>query len=119
MTKVEKTAFDELKHELAIAKALRFTEFVEPDVPVPDLSANRVNGWSFYIYQGVNVKKSCSSSVHHHVGDWDKTSSQRPITQYSTRLLALRAGRAKLEMDCAKLLADVDAEIEKESKVTP
>lgn len=113
MNKKERAAFHALTQELRIAKALRFTEPVNRDIAPPTDSGIR-NGWDFNDYSEGFVKKACTSASYHSFGCWDKTDSQRPRMIYSSRLLALRAMRHSMEKKYAAILANVDAEIEKE-----
>ena len=103
MTKKEQARLAVLRHELALAKALRWTEPVEPDVqpPVKGLSVG-------YTYIGDRVEPARSSVVFHAVGRQDKTDSQGCRSLYSTRLLALKALRHAVEKDCAEKLARID-----------
>lgn len=92
MNKKELAEMEELKTELA----LRLYEPIEPDLLPPDVNSrepNRpdiINGWVFNVYN-MSVSKACSSSVFHGIGEWDKTSSQKPIKLYSTEKLAYKA----------------------------
>lgn len=123
MNKKEQAEMDALRKELAIAKALRFTDKVKPDVPPPtgggfsNGSMDLTRGWDAHAclssYNSYRVEKACSSSVHHGTG-WEKTSSQWPRHLYSTRLLALRACRNQLEELVARSLAEIDLDIERE-----
>lgn len=60
------------------------------------------------------VEPACSSEISHGFGSNDETRSQGGMALYSTRMLALRALRNAVEMDCAKRLLDIDERIEKE-----
>jgi hypothetical protein len=118
MNKKEQAAFDDLQAQLRIAKALRFTEPVKTDVPIPESfrDSSLAKGWLYNAYVSGNprVEKSCSSSVHHSFGNDDKTTTQGACRLYSTKLRALRAMRHEVEQRVAKILADIDAEIEAE-----
>lgn len=113
LTKREHEAFARLEYELAIARALRFTEPVEPDVMPPEGrygDKGLSKGWTFNAYsQTVDV--GCSSSVSHAIGRTDKTTSQRAIRLYSSKLLALKALRHEVELKCASQLAAIDRQI--------
>ncbi len=126
MTKKEAAEMEALRRDLRIARAMRFTEPVRPDVPCPQGVSGRVLGWHSHAYQGVTACKGWAESGRHGDG-WDEprgSASQGGRWLYSTRLLALRAGRHELEMQFARTLAEVDADIEKElvletNSVTP
>lgn len=119
MNKKEKAALEDAIQELAIARALRWSDQPVPDYDVlPPEYGSRENlsrGWvpSHYFerYGSSNyASKGCSSSVDHGSG-WEKTTTQGPRKMYSTRLLALRRTRANAERQFAKVLAEIDAEI--------
>lgn len=123
MTKREQAEMDALRKEVRIARALRFSEPVEPDVPIPSGFSELSTG--FYVWangpdrvhhRSVAVDVACSSSSGHAFGSTAKTNSQGPRRLYSSRLLALKAGRADLARQCAESLAWVDEQIEKEEK---
>ena len=121
MNKREQQEFESLKDELVLAKALHFTDFVEPDLPV---SANKgsevVEGFTFNEYgSNPRVEPSCSSKHYHGIGTGSRTTIQRGIDQYSTKLLALRALRNALEYQCARTLANIDQQIQKELRSVP
>lgn len=113
MNKKEQAELEELRKQLAIAKAFRFTEPVERDVQPPESYSALATGWVYNEYNCM-VSVACSNSVHHAVGRTDKTNTQRPISMYSSKLLALKGLRNALEQKYAKALADIDAQIEKE-----
>lgn len=125
MNKKEQAEMDGLRNQLRIAKALRFTEAVGPDVPIPSRAAPHAElskGWLYHQWHGeFRVEIACSSVVNHAVGRNDRTTTQQPRELYSSKLRALRDCRAAMEMDFAKALARVDAEIEAEAAkaVTP
>jgi hypothetical protein len=106
MNKKEQAEVERLKTLLS----LRFTADVLPDIPKPESGQNLVKGWSFNSYSG-RVEKSCSTCIYHGDG-WDKTSSQNPIEQYSTPVLACRAMRREVEERCARELRKIDRKIE-------
>jgi hypothetical protein len=109
MTKKEKKMVEDLKTKLA----LRFTEFVKPDIDYPKIGDGLINGYNFNSYAR-EVWKSCSTSYSHGIRNWDKTSSQQPIQQYSSKLLALKAMRNEIETKVARDLRSIDILIEKE-----
>lgn len=120
MNKKEQAELASLREELRIARAFRFTEKVEKDVPRPDCGST--SGWDINEHVGDNswdshsgVYEAWSECVSHGAGVARSMSgSQGGISLYSTKLLALRALRFALERRFAKRLADVDAMIEKE-----
>jgi hypothetical protein len=117
MNKKELAAIESLREQLRIERALRFTPDVEPDVPIPDGYGDKLSkGFTFNAWQGVRVEPACSSSNFHAAGRTDQTTTQQGKRLFSTRLLALRAGRRELELTLARMLADVDAAIEHERK---
>lgn len=120
MTKKETVEFEALRQELRIARAMRFTEAVEPDVK-PPTGSGFTKGWDMHAYQGVRVEKAWSEygrngdgwkPLDHWLDHWWGSRGSKRL--YSTRLLALRAGRHDLGMQFARMLAQVDAEIERE-----
>ena len=117
MTKKEQAEVAALKNRLSTLAALRWTEAVDPDIPIPD-GTGLAKGWLFNGY-GVwpRAEKACSSSVYHSFGSDDKTSTQGARQLYSTKLLALKAMRHEIEIQCAKKLLSVDLQIAAEKGV--
>jgi len=116
MNKKEQAEMERLKTDLLIAKAMRFTDKVEPDLmPPKSLSEGLVKGFLYNSYSP-RVERSCTSSVHHSFGSDEKTSTQNPKCLYSTELLAWKACRNAMEEEFAKKLAGVDLIIERLSK---
>lgn len=116
MTKKEQAAFAELQQELRLARALRYTEPVAPDIPIPE-GSKLTKGFLFNAYHGHGgdrVEPACSSSIYHAFGRDDKTDRQQPRRLYSTKVLALKALRHAVEKDVAKRLADIDTAIDLE-----
>lgn len=115
MTKAEKARMAELEKQLLLARALRFTDPVEPDVPIPATFGKErlAKGFLFNAYTP-RVVPACSSSVFHAFGRNDQTDSQGARRLFSTRLRALRALRHAVEMECAQKLAGIDLQIEQE-----
>lgn len=117
MNKKEQKEFDELKAQLRLAKALRWTSEVKPDIPLPTgqqlakgfLFNDYIGGWD-----GPNVAPACSSSVGHCYGSDERTTTQQPRSLYSTKLLALRGLRHAVEQKVAAILAKIDEKIETE-----
>ena len=50
--------------------------------------------------------------MYHSIGRDDKTTTQQPLSLYSTKLLALRGLRNAIEKDCMSRLRRVDQLIE-------
>jgi hypothetical protein len=117
MTKKERTEMDDLRRQLRMAKALRWTENIEPDILPP----SSFNGLSTgFVPVGIwgshaHVEEACSSSIYHAVGRCDKTTSQGSLALYSTKLLALKGLRHRMELICAGQLARIDEMIDGES----
>jgi hypothetical protein len=115
MTKREQAEMQGLRQELRLAKALRFTAAVAPDVPIPERYGVLAKGFLFHTHgDGFRAVPACSDSCSHSFGSDDKPNSQQARRLYSTRLLALRACRNEAEQHCAKLLAEINEAIEKE-----
>ena len=113
MTKKEQAIVENLLTQ----SALRATSEVKPDVPIPGKWGELVKGWKpvASTSNSARVEKSCSCAGFHSVGSWDgQGKSQRPIQQYSTKLLALKALRWEVEQDCASRLRSIDRQIEAE-----
>lgn len=115
MTKSELALVEELKTKASFYR----TEKVEPDVPIPtSYSEEKLSkGYRFLHFQSYGecgrVEKACSSSIYHGEG-WEKTTSQGAIPLFSSRLLALKALRYEIELECMKKLRAVDKQIEEE-----
>lgn len=116
MNKKEQQQMEDMKQELRLVRALRFTDKVEFDVPPPSgYSGALTTGYHAWSYgSGPSVEVACSSSTSHAYGSTVKTNSQGCRSLYSTKLLALRALRYGVEQECASRLARVDAMIEAE-----
>lgn len=111
MTKAEKARMAELEHQLRLAKAMKFTDPVAPDVLPPEKWGELSTGWTFNSYSE-SVTTACSSTTSHAIGHTDKTNSQRPIRLYASEVLALRGLRNELERKYAESLAKIDRRIE-------
>ena len=118
MPKLSKKKQDELlrdQHEARIRAALHWTETAEePDVPPPQGWRELNTGYVFNLHY-LCIEEACSSSHYHSIGRTDKTTYQRPLSLYSTRLRALLALRNAVERECAERLAKIDQMIEEES----
>ncbi len=128
MNKKEREALEAAERQARVNRALRWSDYsVERDVPPPTSGHGTTlsRGWDAMLILGgfrsitTGVGKKCSSSISHGIG-WEKTSTQNPISLYSTRLKALCAQRVLAERAFAEMLADIDeaiaAEIAGESK---
>lgn len=119
MNKKEQAAYDAAIRSAEVNRALRWSDYsTKTDVPPPKGTHKLTKGWTARFWIGCDsiwraVGKACSSSIYHGF-DWEKTSSQNPKSLYSTRLLALQSARRQAEIKFAEMLADFDAEIEKE-----
>lgn len=120
MNKKEKAYVEDLECQLLLLRSMTIvSRKVKPDLPPPNYDQGfnaLVKGWSFNKYNHV-VEKTCSSMVHHGKG-WEKTSSQNPIHQYSSKVLALKSLRYEVEQDFYKDMAKIDkriADAEKEN----
>lgn len=112
MNKKEQAMVEALKTEASFYKTLE----VLPDLPPPKEMGELTKG---YMYRGALsdypvVEVACSSETGHDVGRNDKTSSQNPIDLFSTKILALRALRHKVEKQACEKLRRIDKMIEKE-----
>ena len=111
MTKAEKAELQGLRDRLALVSALRWTEAVAPDLPAPAYGEPATSGWD---RDGL---RSWSESHRHGSGpapEPGRSGYQRGRALYSSKLLALRAMRHKVELECAARLAQVDKMIEAE-----
>lgn len=118
MNKKEQAYVEQLKEQLRLARAFRLSSVVEPDIDIPDTMAGGLRkGYLYNDYLGnPRVEPACTSSISHCFGGQDKTDTQGPRKLYSTRLLALRGLRNALERRFAKILSEVDEQIEEEVK---
>lgn len=114
LNKKEQAEFAEMKKALAEAKALRFSEIVQKDVPPPNGHDALTTGWDFNLYSK-RVIPCCSSQIGHGYGRTDKTDSQNSRALFSTKTLALKALRNAYEAKAAEDLAMIDAMIAAES----
>lgn len=111
MNKKERAEFEEMRQEVRISRAFRFTDPVKPDVPPPDKWGALSTG---YLCGGSRVDVACSGTMSHAFGQTDKTTSQNARTLFSTKKLALKALRHVMERRFAKELAEIDRQIEVE-----
>lgn len=124
MNKSEKARMEALEQELREARALRWTDPVTPDIPPPDGGSMRETS-GFAVLGGLQygrIELAWSSCVVHGTGHATSAAMrkagssgcQKSISLYSTKLLALRALRNRMEQEAAKLIASVDEMIEQE-----
>lgn len=118
MTKKEKAEFDTAILKAQTLAALRWTDPVEKDLPVPE-SGGLIEGWTFNTYIP-EVTQMWSSSYSHGSGlrDEQKFSIQQGISLYSTKLLALKAMRHHIECESAEKLRRIDEQIKSELEAT-
>lgn len=99
---------------LHVVRALRWTDAqTGPDVPKPR-DVGITTGWSYNPHTRVVMPMWSQSVTHGHGHDPTKSGSQRGKALYSTKLRALRALRRSVEVDCARKLAAIDAQIRAE-----
>ena len=119
MTKAEKAEFEKLKNERIEAENDRdlFASFyiskkVLPDIPKP--VGGKMLGYSFneITIRVYETWSTCVSNGRGHDEADFKHGSQNAITQYSTKLLALKALRHEVAMKHAKDLVRIDKMIE-------
>jgi hypothetical protein len=126
MSKTERAAFDKVKLDATIYRALRWSPetSIEPDVDIPDgHCASIATGFLFNSYNDGRIEKAWSRSNSHGIGKPPEpgrygTGSQNGRRLYASEILALRAMRCEMEMRFARILASVDARIEV-AKETP
>lgn len=121
MTKKEREAFAELKKELRLVAALRWTEPVLRDVPPPYGGAAKYSeGFTFGAYS-VTVEQAWSTAVAHGKGpapegrELYRSGSQGARSLFSTRRKALQALRHEIELESAAKLAKVDQMLEEDA----
>lgn len=120
MNKKEQAEFAAMKNKLAVASAFIRTPEVKKDVPVPlaAMRSNNSHGYDFNTFTQ-EVREYWSSSVSHYTENPEGkkgyvSGSQRGVSLYSTRLLALKALRHFMENKAAEDLAKIDVQIEAE-----
>lgn len=113
MTKKERAAFDAAIHKANLLCALRWTEPVQPDVPIPGFDDGMSKGFLFNT-PSRRVVPAYSTRSYHSFGRNDRTDTQNPCALYSTRLLALKAMRHEAENKFAAELLSIDKMIEAE-----
>jgi hypothetical protein len=119
MNKKELAEMEELRKSLLLAKALRWTEPVTKDIPAPTEYRQETSGFAFNAYSS-SVSAAWSSTVSHGIGrpapERGYSGTQKSISMFSTRLLALRGLRNAVEHEAAQKLARIDEQIEEELK---
>lgn len=120
MTKAEKQEMERLQADLRLAKALRWTEPVEPDVLKPLAGTSDTTRGYSYNTHCVRIDGIISKSHSHYRNQGgepkvDFTGTQGGVDCYSTKALALKALRHELERKFASELARIDERIEKEA----
>jgi len=104
MTKKERADMDAAIARAETLAALRWTEDVKPDLPVPEWGQH-TDGWIVF---SDRVEEAWSESVRHGLGRDRSHGSQRGIPLYSTRARALKALRHQTEMAAAERLRAID-----------
>ena len=118
MTKKEREAFDAALEKAEIYGALHWTYPVKKDLPIPD--SGYTEGFEVY---STSVQQTWSGSSRHGNGKAPlpdapfRTASQRGVSLYSTRLMALRAMRHKKELEAAEELRKIDRMIAEEESI--
>jgi hypothetical protein len=115
MNKKEKAEFDAVILKAETLAALRWTEKVEPDLPIPEWNKS-TSGWKFNSYSK-SVSKMWSEGGSHGSGDGRRAgycASQQGIRLYSTKALALKAMRYEVELAAARDLLRIDKMIQDE-----
>ena len=122
MTKREQAELENLRQELAEAKALRWLGVPEPTrMPLPE--KGYVNGWDFNIFN-TGVAKAWTE-INWHSGHCHRTDNGQKYRKdiyrsmyglpiYASKLDALIALRLAAERECAKKLAALDQRIDVE-----
>lgn len=116
MNKKEKQQLADAIEEAELAKALRWTEEVTPDVPPPIRSGDYSVGWIPNWHTG-NVEQGWSDSHSHGYGAVPVNSGiprhgrQNPRGLFSSQERALRYIRHMIENEAAIKLRDIDRRI--------
>jgi hypothetical protein len=118
MTKAERAKMDSLVEKVRLNGALRWTSEVKPDVLPPTDQTVLVGylaygsiGWGYM----PRVDKAWTQFHLHGDGDGSNSrfvSSHGGRAMYSSKLLAVKAKRHQMELECAKILAAYDKLIE-------
>jgi len=119
MTKKERAEFDAAIAKAKLLAALRWTSIVQKDVPKPVEYGESSEGFDFNS-DAARIDHQWSEYIRH--GDMPKTNRtayQEGKRLFSTRLLALRAMRHEVEIECARKLLNIDKQIEVEQAKDP
>lgn len=119
MNKSERAEMQRLQDELALLRAWRLTEAVEPDLAKPERFGEKTAGWHSFanITFHFRVEPGVSEPGSHIVGEraWTTTSyhsrSRGAIGLHSKKSSALKAGRHELERRVLHKLAEIDKQI--------
>lgn len=130
MNKSERAEMERLRKDLALAKAMRWPGYARPESVSREWinqnleegglrfgkSERVARGWFYNAYlSGTNVVSAptfgCSNGISHS-SDGDVTTTQNMGRMYPTKLDALHCLRLDLTEKCARVLADVDRQIE-------
>jgi len=106
-----------LVEDLQVIAALKWTDDVVEDIPVPEYSSGVVVGYTYNHYSQT-VSESCSTSISHSTHSKSKTTSRNGIQMFSTKVKALRAMRYAVSLKAAKELRAIDILIEAENPDT-
>lgn len=123
-TKNEKARIAVLEHELRLARALRWTPPVAPDLPAPTHRGAPTRGWTFTA-GAQRVTRSWSTSANYGEGDLDASGvpnramsySRGTKALYSTESLALEAMRSAIAQTAAATLAAIDLRIQEQKAI--
>lgn len=122
MNKKEQAEFAAMKKKLAVASAFIRTPQVPKDIPapLPTIGAKITHGYDFNTYTQ-EVREYWSGQCTHYTENPEGkkgyvSGSQRAISLYRSKLLALKALRHEVENEAAKDLAEIDMKIEAEIK---
>lgn len=115
MNKTEQREFEKLKTMLALKIWPEVLPDVQPPIANIDNFGKLTTGYVFNSYSK-NVCVACSSSTSHAIGQTDKTTSQQPISMYSTKKLAIKAMLHELSMRFAHEMRQVEKMLEVEDK---
>jgi len=123
MNKTEQAAFEKLRSDLALSRAMRWPDYPEPaPMTRAEIEANKVDGgmkWGkpqkvargwFQNAYDQRISHGCSDG-HGHDRHGDTTSSQGMGRMYATKADALRAMRIEMTENFAGRLAAVDRQI--------
>ncbi|RWE46801.1 MAG: hypothetical protein EOS79_11465 [Mesorhizobium sp.] len=124
MNKTEQAAFEKLRNDLALARAMRWPSYPKPaPMSRAEIEANLIDGGERWgssqkvargWYQNAYSKRvtyGCSTVVSHNI-EGDTTSSQNMGVMYAIKADALRAMRLEMTEKFARDLAGVDRQIE-------